>query len=290
MQRWKTLAPVEESPGTPVRPPCACGGVPEGDWAYCPHCGRRQGGGGGGLRAAITPLTIAAVVLGFAIGLLAVSRGGAGGGDEAGSRAEREVEKLRATLADAERTSGQLQERNRSLRKQLMDRHDAVARQLAERNDALRRQLKERNEAVRKQLEARDLSIDALAQRNETGEQEAADETAALRATLEDAEAQLKTWLESQEAANRTLPTGQQEEPPAAGPGREPAQEGPDAFWDRFDAEHPDVNGRALWEESMRAAAEELGPDHPDLRSRAEGIFEANLRRTESAAPDSPPR
>lgn len=295
MQRWKTLAPVEE-PAAPLRPPCAWGAVPAGEWAYCAVCGRPVAGGLRGLRAAVTPLTVAAIVLAFAVGLLVGGRGNRGTDEPARLRAEREAEQLRVTLANAERTAGPLQERNRSLRKQVMDRHDAVARQLARRNDALRRQLKERNEAVRKQLAARDLSIDVLAERNETIEQEAAEETAALRATLEEAEAQLKDWLDSQQAANRLLPNSRQGDPPAArepggadpnevagdAPGEQPtAAEETDAFWARFNAEYPDVNGRALWEESLRAAAEEIGPDHPDFRARAEGIFEANLQRAQ---------
>ena len=289
MHRWKSLAPVEEA--APVAEAaaqpaalCACGAAVAADAAFCAKCGR-PAGERRGMRPIAMPLAIGLAVLTFGVGLLAgVLRGGAGDGP-GGSSAEKEVAQLRASLARAERTASEAQERNVALRKQLMNRHDEVARQLAERNDALRKHLTERSEVVRKELAERDVSIGALAQRTEVAEAEAED-SAALRETLAEAEAQLKAWQDSQAAANRVLPAvppaqGETGQPAAAAAAPAPVPEGADDFWTRFDAEHPNVNGRAMWEDSMRAAIDELGADHPDLRERAGSIFDANLRQAE---------
>ena len=96
------------------------------------------------------PLAIGLAVLTFGVGLLAGVLRGGGGDGSGGSSADKEVAQLRTSLARAERTASEAQERNVALRKQLMNRHDEVARQLAERNDALRKHLTERSEVVRK--------------------------------------------------------------------------------------------------------------------------------------------
>ena len=282
MQRWKTLAPVED-----VAPRvCACGETWSAEWAFCARCGR-PAAERRPARAGLTPLGIALAVVALLVGVFVGSRRGAvgvGGNAPDPSPADAEVARLRGLLAGAEQNAGRLQDRNNALRKQLTDRHEAVARQLAERNDALRKHLKDRNDAVRKQLDQRDASIGFLEQRTEAAEQEAA----ALDATLADAEAQLKAWLDAQRGAGRAPPVGRDEA--GGAPSAPPAGDGADAFWERFDAEHPNVNGRAVWEESVRAAAEELGPDHPDLRDRAAALFDASLARAEApdAAPESP--
>jgi hypothetical protein len=295
MQRWKTLAPAEEvAPAAAPPQACACGAAVQGDWAYCPACGRARAAAaaaaGAPWRSALTPAVAVVAVLALAAGLfigrlVAPARPGpvAADGDAAG---------LRARLADADRERAQVREHNRLLRKQLMDRHDEVARQLAERNDALRKHLQERGEAVRKQIAERDASIGLLAERGEAVEQAAAEETTALRETLEDAEAQLKAWVESQEAAARMLPAGPGESAAAVEAAAATATataDGVEAYWARFDAEHPTVNGRAVWEDALRAATDELGPGHPELRERAGAIFDADLARAESAARGTPP-
>src|SRR5687768_13098049 len=99
MQRWKSLAPVEEAPAsTEVIHPaavCACGAALPADSAFCAKCGR-PGGGGGAIRAINMPLAIAIAVLALAVGAVAGTLLG-GGGDAAAERAEKEAAQLRTT-------------------------------------------------------------------------------------------------------------------------------------------------------------------------------------------------
>src|SRR5688500_7574378 len=108
MQRWKTLAPVEEVAPAPVVA-CACGAALSADWAYCARCGRAATAGGArpASRLPVVPVAIAAAVavaLAFLIGMMV---GGGGRNSSGPAVAEAEVTRLRGALAGAERSAGQ---------------------------------------------------------------------------------------------------------------------------------------------------------------------------------------
>ena len=296
MQRWKAITAVLEKP-----PECDCGSPVAGDWAYCARCGRE-------LRrrrvmsrtALLSTLAVGSAILAFVCGLLL---GGRPAASTATARAGNESAELRAKLTETEATARRLKDRNEALWRQLTDRNDSLRKQLLGRQEALRAQLNRRDESVEKQLKEQDASIGVLANRAVAAEQ-LEEENTALRESVREAEEQLKAWLEMQEAGNQTpaLPAS----PVGAGPGaagdptggpgeaeRQRAvqtQEGIEEYWAQFDAEHPTVNGREIWEESMRAAIEEIGPDDANLREHATRLFEERLARAEETARGTPAR
>lgn len=277
MQRWKAISAVLEKP-----PACACGEPVGPDWAFCARCGRGLGRG----RAYFSLATIAGVAAGVAaVGFVAgVMLGGQrGNATPSLAAAATEAADLRTKLANADAASRRLKDRNDALWRQLNDRNDTLRKQLLDRQEALATHLNESTESARKQLKEQDSSIGLLANRAVAAEQ-LEEENAALRQSMQDTEEELRSLLQLQETANQTPA-------PAAGEPERPetsTQEGIEAFWAQFDQEHPTVNGRSIWEESMRAAIEDAGPDDANLRVEATRIFEERLAQAEETARGTP--
>ena len=277
MQRWKAISAVLEKP-----PACACGEPVGPDWAFCARCGR----GLGRSRAYFGLATVAGVAAGVAaLGFVAgVMLGGQRGkAPHSLAAATSEAAELRAKLANADVTSRRLKDRNDALWRQLTERNDALRKQLLDRQEALATRLNESTESARKQLKEQDSSIGLLANRAVAAEQ-LEEENAALRQSMQDTEEELRSLLQMQETANQTPA-------PAAGEPQRPetsTQEGIEAFWAQFDEEHPTVNGRSIWEESMRAAIEDAGPDDANIRVAATRIFEERLAQAEETARGTP--
>ncbi len=277
MQRWKAITAVLEKP-----PDCLCGAAVAPDWAFCARCGR-----GLARRNVLTPpvvatLAVSIALLSFICGLVFGTRRGEPAAATVAARGD--VADVRARLSNAESASRRLKDRNDSLWRQLADRNDSLRKQLIERHESLQTQLKERTATAQKQLSDQGQSIGLLANRAEAADQ-LEEENAALAESMRDTEEQLKALIEAQQATNQ-LPAsaaGQPERDETA------TAEAIESFWTRFDTEHPTVNGRDIWEESMRTAVDEVGvTDAAELRNHATRLFEERLARAEESARGTP--